>query len=160
MTVAHNALRFPRARFVAVELDPGNAELARANTAAWADRITLLQGAVWESDGEVPYEHDLGHEHGFKVTDTARSTTTALSMDTILSHVPPETRIDYVKMDVEGVEARLLKQDWLQRIDSIGLQVHDPYTLADCARELDAHGFDSRVIPRRKNYIVGVRRGL
>ena len=81
-------------------------------------------------------------------------------MDTILGHVPPERAIDYVKMDVEGVEARLLKQDWLERIDSIGLQVHDPYSLADCAQDLSEHGFDSRVVPRRRNYIVGVRRGL
>jgi FkbM family methyltransferase len=164
VTVADNALRFPDARIVAVELDPGNAEAARANTRPWADRVEILQGAVWESDGEVPYEHETGHEYGFRVTDAAGvSTTRALSMATILSHVPAGERVDYVKMDIEGVEARLLSgpaAGWAARIDSISLQVHDPYTLDDCARDLRALGLEPRVDPRRMNYIVGVRRGL
>jgi hypothetical protein len=56
----------------------------------------------------VPYEHETGGEHGFRVDRGARGTTTALSMATILSRIP-ET----------------------ERIDSIALQVHDPYTLDD-----------------------------
>jgi FkbM family methyltransferase len=161
VTVADNARRFPHARIVAVELDPGNAEAARRNTRSWADRVEVLQGAVWESDGEVPYEHAAGHEYGFRVTEGAASTTRALSMATILSHVPAGERVDYVKMDIEGVEARLLSGPaaaWTARIDSISLQVHDPYTLADCARDLEALGFNARVDPRRMNYIVGVRK--
>jgi FkbM family methyltransferase len=161
VTVADNALRFPQARIVAVELDPGNAAAARRNTEPWADRIEILQGAVWERDGEVPYEAEQGHEYGFRVVEGAHGATTrALSMDTILSHVPDGARVDYMKMDIEGVEARLLSGPaaaWAQRVDSISLQVHDPYTLADCARDLAALGFEPRVDPRRMNYIVGVR---
>jgi len=160
VTVADNARRFPGARIVAVELDPGNAEAARRNTRPWADRVEILQGAVWERDGEVPYAHETGHEYGFRVTEDAASTTRALSLDTILSHVPAGERVDYVKMDIEGVEARLLSGPaaaWTQRIDSISLQVHDPYSLADCARDLEALGFSARVDSRRMNYIVGVR---
>jgi FkbM family methyltransferase len=160
VTVADNARRFPAARIVAVELDPGNADAARRNTRPWADRVEILQGAVWESDGEVPFVHETGHEYGFRVAEGAASTTRALSLDTILSHVPAGERVDYVKMDIEGVEARLLSGPaaaWTARIDSISLQVHDPYTLDDCARDLAALGFSARVDPRRMNYIVGVR---
>jgi FkbM family methyltransferase len=164
VTVADNALRHPDARIVAVELDPDNAQAARRNTAAFADRVTILQGAVWDSDGEVPYEHEPGHEYAFRVADgAAASTTRALSMQTILAHVPAGERIDYVKMDIEGVEARLLSGDaarWTERIDSIGLQVHDPYTVEACARDLAALGFEPRVDRRRMNYLVGVRRPL
>jgi FkbM family methyltransferase len=161
VTVADNALRFPGARIVAVELDPGNAEAARRNTRPWADRIEILQGAVWESDGDVSFVHETGHEYGFRVAEDGGSRTRALSLDTILSHVPAGERVDYVKMDIEGVEARLLSGPaaaWTQRIDSISLQVHDPYTLADCARDLEALGFGARVDPRRMNYLVGVRK--
>ncbi len=161
VTVAHNALLHPSARIVAVELDPGNADAARRNCAPWADRCEILQGAVWERDGEVPYEHAPGHEYGFRVVEGAPGATTrALSMDTILSYVPAGERVDYVKMDIEGVEARLLSgaaARWTERVDSISLQVHDPYTLADCARDLAALGFSPRVDRRRMNYIVGVR---
>lgn len=162
VTVADNARRYPHAQIVAVELDPGNAEAARRNTAPWADRVQILQGAVWERDGEVPYEAEQGQEYGFRVVEGAPGATTrALSMETILSHVPEGHRIDYMKMDIEGVEARLLSGPaaaWAQRVDSIGLQVHDPYTLADCARDLTALGFEPHVDQRRMNYIVGVRR--
>jgi FkbM family methyltransferase len=160
VTVADNARRFPDARIVAVELDPGNADAARRNTRPWADRVEILQGAVWESDGEVSFAHEPGHEYGFRVAEGADSTTRALSPETILSRVPAGERVDYVKMDIEGVEARLLSGPaaaWTERIDSISLQVHDPYTPADGVRDLEALGFRAWVDPRRMNYIVGVR---
>jgi FkbM family methyltransferase len=160
VTVADNALRFPQARIVAVELDPGNADAARRNTAPWADRVTILQGAVWDHDGEVPYAPEQGHEYGLRAGAGA-ATAPALSMDTILAHVPAGERVDYMKMDIEGVEARLLSGPaarWAERVDSISLQVHDPYSLADCARDLAALGFEPAVDPRRMNYIRGLRR--
>lgn len=163
ITVADNACRYPGVRIVAVELDPENAALARRNTAAWADRVVLLQGAVWTEDGEVAFERERGNEFGVRVLRGASRTTRALSMDTILGHVPAGARVDYVKMDVEGVESRLLSGPaaaWLERVDSISLQVHDPYTLDDCARDLRAQGFTPRVDSRRRSYIVGVRTGI
>jgi FkbM family methyltransferase len=160
-TVAHNALLHPSARIVAVELDPGNADAARRNCRPWADRVEIVQGAVWETDGVVRYAHEPGHEYGFRVVDGDGDAIAALSMDTILGRIPADERVDYVKMDIEGVEARLLSGPaarWTERVDSISLQVHDPYTLDDCARDLAALGFDPRIDPRRTNYIVGVRR--
>jgi FkbM family methyltransferase len=161
ITVAHNAMLHPDARIVGVELDPGNAESARRNCAWAGDRVVILQGAVWTSDGEVAYDRDSGREFGFRVVDDADATTTrALSMETILAHVPVGARVDYVKMDIEGVEARLLSgdaADWLERVDSIGLQVHDPYTVEACLRDLAELGFEAHVDLRRMSYIVGVR---
>jgi FkbM family methyltransferase len=161
ITVLQTAFLHPEAHVVAVELDPDNAELARRNCADLGDRVTILQGAVWTEDGEVAYERERGNEYGFRVVQGSSGPRTgALSTATIVSHVPPEERIDYVKMDIEGVEASLLAGEaagWTERVDLIGLQVHDPYTLADCARDLAALGFRPRVEPRRTNYIVGAR---
>ena len=123
--------------------------------------MEIIQGAVWDADGEVPYDADTGDEYGFRA-GAGTATTRALSMDTILAHVPADERVDYVKMDIEGVESRLLSGDaarWIERVDSISLQVHDPYPLSDCARDLTRLGFAARVDPRRMNYIVGVRQG-
>ena len=162
-TVAHNALLHPEARILGVELDPATAELARRNIAPWADRCKILQGAVWTDDGIVHY--DGVREDGFQVSSTAPATgaaksTRALSMNTVFGHLPPGARVDYLKMDIEGVEARLLSgaaAEWIERVDSISLQVHHPYTTADCERDLAALGFVTRLVPDRTNYIVGVR---
>lgn len=160
LTVADNARRFPEARFVAVELDPENTELCRRNVASWADRIDVLQGAVWTQDGEISFAREAFMENAFHVVDGPGVATRALSMDTILSHVPAGERIDWMKMDIEGVEAQLLSGPaaaWAERVDAIGLQVHGDYTLDDCARELSALGFVPRVDTRRPSFIVGVR---
>jgi FkbM family methyltransferase len=161
VTVAHNALLFPTARIVAVELDPGNAEAARRNTAPWADRVEIIQGAVWYEDGEVPYDADTGDEYGFRAGGGAAGPRRAPArrLDTLLDELGAE-RVDYLKMDIEGVEARLLSPEesgWIERVDSISLQVHDPYSLSDCAADLTRLGFTARIDPRRMNYIVGVR---
>jgi FkbM family methyltransferase len=161
ITVAHNATLHPSARIVAVELDAGNAEMARRNCARFGARVVILQGAVWTSDGQVSYRPQRGNEHGLRVSDDAGGTTTeALSMDTIFSELSEDARVDYLKMDIEGVEASLLSGEaarWADRVDSIGLQVHEPYTLDECSRDLTALGFEPRLEPRRVNYIVAVR---
>ena len=70
----------------------------------------------------------------------------ALSMECVLGIFREEARVDYL-MDIEGVEARLLSgtaAEWISRVDAISLQVHDPYTTADCERDLAALGFVTR----------------
>jgi FkbM family methyltransferase len=158
-TVAHNAFAYPEARILGVELDPDTAALARRNLAPWADRCEILQGAVWTEDGSVRY--DGPREDGRHVSDAAGGRSTrALSMDTVFAHLPPGARVDYLKMDVEGVEAQLLSgaaAGWLDRVDSLSLQVHHPYTTDECERDLAALGFVTRRSPSRTDYVVGVR---
>jgi FkbM family methyltransferase len=160
VTVAHNALRHPEARIIAVELDAGNVELARRNTAEWADRVELRHGAAWTEDGEVTYLNDRGLEFGFRVTESGGATAPAFSMETILASVPAGERIDLLKMDVEGVEARLLVPSvphWADRVDEIALQVHFDYTVDDCVRDLTALGFSAQRDPRRIDFVRGQR---
>ena len=160
ITVADNALRQPGARIVAVELDAGNVELARRNTARWADRVELLHGAAWVEDGEVTYVDDKGLEFGFYVNEGGEARAPAFSMATILGHVPEGERIDFLKMDVEGVEAKLLvpsSPHWIDRVDEIALQVHHDYTVEDCVRDLTALGFDARRDSRRIDFVRGQR---
>jgi FkbM family methyltransferase len=160
ITVADNALRYPEARIVAVELDPGNAALAERNTARWADRRIILQGAAWVTDGEVAYAREQGNEFGFSVDETGTGTAPAFSMQTILGHVPDGERVDFLKMDVEGVEADLLSPStphWADRVDAIALQVHGDYTIEDCLRDLTALGFNARPDPRRIDFVSGQR---
>jgi len=164
-TIAHNAVLYPEARILGVELDPGTAALAARNVAPWADRCQIIQGAVSPHDGTAHYLREGQREDGYRVVDASSSepgtmTTRALSVATILGRLPAGARVDFLKMDIEGVEASLLSGEgaaWADRVDAIALQVHYPYTVEACIRDLEARGFTARVDPRRPNCVVGVR---
>jgi FkbM family methyltransferase len=164
ITVAHNAFRFRDARLLAVELDPANTELCRRNVAQWRDRVDILQGAVWVEDGEVEFVREPGMEYGFYVSPghTGADRTRAYSMDTILGHLSDGAPIDWMKMDVEGVEPRLLSgpsASWAERVRAIGVQVHGDYTLEHCAADLRALGFEIRRFDRVNAYVKAARPG-
>jgi FkbM family methyltransferase len=159
-TIAHNAMLHPEARILGVELDPDTAALARRNIAPWADRCEILQAAVWTEDGTVHYGGDRQDGYQVSETSTGDRSTRALSIESVFGHLPEGVRVDYLKMDIEGVEARLLSgsaADWTGRVDAISLQVHGAYTTSDCERDLTALGFITRVDQRRPDYVVGVR---
>jgi len=165
ITAAHNALLHPHAEILAIELDPDNAAIARRNTSWAGERVVVHEAAVWPTDGTVVYSREPGHEFAFRVLEetadaSAGPAARAVSMATVLADVPEGERVDFVKMDIEGVEASLLSGEaarWTARVDAIALQVHDPYSLADCARDLRALGFSPRVDVRRTNFILAVR---
>lgn len=166
LTMADLATRFPAARIVGVELDRENAELARANLRPWADRCEVLEGAVWPVEGELRYHHLAGGTSGHHVADLPAGaggpgvrSARAISPATLLALAGPEAVVDYAKVDIEGSERELLRSGtaWAARVRTITVEVHDPYTAADCERDLRALGFTTRADSRRRQCVVGVR---
>ena len=45
--------RFPNAHLIALEPDPDNFKMLARNTAAFSDRVTLLQAAVWNKNARL-----------------------------------------------------------------------------------------------------------
>ena len=159
LTMAHFAALFPDSRIVGVELDADNAALCRENLTPWADRCRLLVGAVWTDDGEVTYRRERGREQGFRVIDgggdvSARS----LTLNSLLED-QPWARIDYVKMDIEGAEREVLRSavEWAQHVESIKVEVHEPYSVQECERDLRALGFETLRDERHWAAVIGVR---
>jgi FkbM family methyltransferase len=166
LTVADLAVRFPDARVLGVELDRSNAALAARNIAPWRDRAEVLHAAVWTSGGEVAYAGLRSEEWGFKVVESpaaADATVTgkapALTMPELLDRLAPGGTVDYVKMDVEGAEATLLAEAgaWAPSVRCIKVEVHAPYDVAGCMRDLRAAGFDVTVDGRHPSCVVGAR---
>jgi len=173
LTMADFARRLPRARIVGVELSSENAAVCRRNVAAWANRCTVVEGAVWPDDGRVSFDRAANMlsfraaasavDNGPSETATAR----AVSIDSLLAeHAPGGEHVDFVKMDVEGAEAELLTREtaWAERVRSISVEVHAPYTVEACLSDLRALGFAARRDPRFRGYpgegmppVVGVR---
>jgi FkbM family methyltransferase len=160
-TIAHLATVFARARIVGVEIDEGNARLCSKNIAPWRDRCELIRAAVWTEDEPVTYRADLDDELGFHIDHAEGNATVAgLSLNTLREHTG-DAPVDYVKMDIEGTEAQVLKQnvEWAEHVRCIKVEVHPPYTVEECTEDLRLLGFATRPIPKRRGGVTGLRHG-
>ena len=72
----------------------------------------MVEAAVWPIPGEVEYQHEAGDEGSANVRDGGGRFARALTLNTLLAETP---RVDSVKMDIEGAEARVLREntEWL-----------------------------------------------
>lgn len=164
LTAAHLLVLYPDARVVAVELDSDNLALARANCAPWADRIGLVEAAVWPEDGEIRYHGWSTNTSSYRVAGEADSTATvrrarAVSLNSLLADERPTAWVDYVKMDIEGAEQRVLGEEteWASRVRAIKVETHPPYTPERCADDLAALGFRTRPDRWHGASVIGVR---
>ena len=165
LTMADIAGRHPAARIVGVELDSENAALARANLEPWGERCEVIEAAVWPQDGEMRYVRLAGATSGHHVTDAALeddpavTSVHAISPWSLLALEGAGAVVDYAKIDVEGAERDLLREDagWAGRVRTVSVEVHEPYTVEECSEDLRALGFETRVDPRHWACVIGVR---
>ena len=144
-TAAHFASLYPSARVIAVEMDAQNADLAARNTSAWADRVSVLHAAVWSGDGYATYGGDI--EDGYAVS--------------IMDEFGAD-RVDYLKMDIEGAESEVLlatSPDWLRRVDSIKIEIHNGDDMAKYISAMESAGFQCWKDDRHWSCIAAARNG-
>ncbi|MEO7963704.1 MAG: FkbM family methyltransferase [Gemmatimonadaceae bacterium] len=156
-TVAHLAHVFPTARVIGVEMDAANFALAQYNTAAFGDRVALLRAAVWTHDGEIAYSGD--EDDAFTVSgDVGSRRAPSIRIDTLLNAYGVD-RVDYVKMDIEGAEAAIVAEPapWLDRVDSLKIEVHPPATLVALRAVLEGRGFTCSLDEAHPRCLIAVR---
>ena len=149
LTMRQMATAFPEARIVGVELDPDNVELARRNLAPVAERVELVEGAVWPEPGTLSYGLPDGEaEDSYRVGEAGEGTASAITLDDLRDRFGTP---DYVKMDIEGAERDVLERNtgWASAIPRIGVEYHAPYTLDDCERDLRSLGFGGFEVHQR-----------
>lgn len=170
ITMAHIATLFPLARVVGVELDDANAALCDENVSAWQDRCEVIRAAIWVDDGTVNYKRDERSEQSYHVDDSVaeregpksvastRMSAPAVSLSTLVRRTGADW-IDYVKMDIEGAESLVLKEntEWASRVRSIKVEVHPPYSVEECMEDLARLGFTPTPIPKRRGGVTGIR---
>ena len=157
LTARDFAHRYPRAQILCVEMDSANAELARRNLAVVNERAHVVEAAAWTCSGTVSYSLSPGAEWAAHIEASGERHAVAMSLDEITEGLP---HIDFVKMDVEGAEAKLLSKpgEWIRKVRDIKVEVHEPYSIAQCLTDLDAAGFDARVFSSRYRLVVGRNR--
>jgi FkbM family methyltransferase len=148
LSVAQYAVRFPHARIVGVELDDENTLLARTNVAPWSDRCEIHTAAVWTEDRELTYTATRGQEWCLRIDEAERgsSRVRGISLNTLL-HQGQSGGVDFCVMDIEGAEREVLTRQtgWAEQVRFIAVEVHEPYEVEACERDLSALGFATRV---------------
>jgi FkbM family methyltransferase len=165
LTMADLAEHHPGARVVGLEMDPENAALAHENLRPWGGRCEVIEAAAWPRDGELRYVRLSGATSAHYVTgapleaDPAVTNADALSPYSLLALDGRDAVVDFAKIDVEGAERELLRENagWTRRVRTVSVEVHDPYTVEECRRDLEALGFETRVDPRHWACVIGFR---
>jgi FkbM family methyltransferase len=124
--------RFPEARVVAIEPDPGNFEILKRNLAPFGDRVTWKQTGIWSHPCGLVLTGDFRafQECSRQVREAGPGETPqfhATDIATVLAETGAE-RISILKIDIERSEKELFARnydDWLSRTDHLLIELHD-----------------------------------
>jgi FkbM family methyltransferase len=140
-----------RGLVLALEPDPRNAEVLRANLERnHMHQVKLMEAAAWSSSGKVTFQQDYdasnrtqGHITLGAAADSREITVPAVSLDELVfggGQRPP----DLIKMDVEGAEGEALQgvARTLREVKPTLLcEVHNPAMLDQCRAFLGECGY-------------------
>jgi FkbM family methyltransferase len=120
----------PAARCYLYEPVPTNCERLRANLAAFEDRYELEEVAVADREGSFPFATEpAGRYGGLDREEGERITVRVRHIDSVLEDVlAREGRVDVLKLDTEGAEARTvraIRPELLGRVGTIYLEAEE-----------------------------------
>lgn len=139
--------RFPRARLIAIEPDPGNYAQLVENLKPFGDRVETILAAVWPSAKELVFTHFRdGREWSRSVRESApgeSGSVAAIDIPGIIARSGSE-HIPLLKIDIEGAEAQLFAENteaWLGKVDNLVVELHDENCIRIFREAIAPHGF-------------------
>ena len=141
---------YPHSRILGFEMDAQNFTLAQKNIVGLTDCV-IENKAIWHTKSTVQYAIDVA-EDAYNISDAKAididtrkyRQVEALSMNDVLSQYNL-SEVDYVKMDIEGAEKALLQngsRTWLNHINCLNIEIHDPSFLPEAMTILESFNFD------------------
>ena len=115
--------RFPFARIIAIEPDPGNFAALEQNVAGIATVTTMRAALWWRREPLASHDPGIG-EWGYQVRP---GTDSAIPVVTLEELTAAEQRVDLLKLDIEGAELELFSHasGWIDRVDAIAVELHE-----------------------------------
>ena len=138
--------RYPGARFVCVEPDPGNVAVLRAN----ADDCQIVSACIGARERTVALATNSG-EWGYRMRDEPNGSIPVITMQRLCEEAAIE-RIDVLKCDIEGAEAELFANcsGWIRRVQSMVVECHlDVLSTGDLVAMLSRNGADLQLVHMR-----------
>lgn len=128
-------IRYPGARVIAVEADPLVVERLRRNVGA-DPMVEVVHAALSDTDGKVSFvpgrwsvvgrlKHPGDSTPGSTHAGAEAVEVESVTLDALSRRVGRGARIDFLKLDVEGSEWRVLSGG-LGQVDAAVLEVHEP----------------------------------
>jgi len=162
------AARYPPCRLLAVEPNPNSYRILRANlrTLVESGRCHTLQAAVWGNEEALVADPSQPSEHysAFRMKEAGLekrgdAATVGLPIQMIIKN-SGFTRIDLLKVDIEGAEVELFKGDlsWLQQVKSIAIEFHDD-SRVQCRFDEIMRAYQFEVHDQDPHTVVAVRIG-
>lgn len=129
LSTLYLAAAWPQARIVVVEPDDANFAMLKRNTAHLGDRVTALQGGIWNRPVRLKIDDPSAGSAAFRVSEHAVEGGEGLRAYTIdeVCDLAGEDHPLIVKLDIEGAQARLFADNtaWVARSDLIVLELDD-----------------------------------
>jgi len=126
--------KYPSSRIFAIEPEPSNFEILKANIASYPN-ISAVHAALWKEDCDVFIVDPGRGPWGFR-TSAFRSelrrqgykSIRGFSLDRFMRDYQIRY-IDILKVDIEGAEKELFEsaQEWIDRVGSIAIEIHDRF---------------------------------
>ncbi len=139
---------FPQARTVAIEANPDNFNSISTNLKPYDDRVKLILGAVWskQTDLTVVRRGSASDAQVRESIDTDNPADRIKGWDIpSLMEVGGFETIDILKIDIEGAEAELFRNNtetWLPLTKNICIELHGPECEAAFFSALEDYDFE------------------
>lgn len=121
------ALKFPKARIIALEPEESNFELLQQNVMPYKNIYPLL-GGINNTSGAFGIKNKNGDHWNFMLESLSEEYGDGrfYTIHEIMKLFKMET-IDYLKIDIEGGEELLFKSDydWLKKVRTLSIELHD-----------------------------------
>lgn len=151
----------PQGRFLVVEPDTDNCQMIRRNCRELIrdGRLQVLKAFVAAKDGMAGLDKSwrAWAFHKVDTIDANHEAVQCFSMASLLEKSGFD-RLDVLKCDVEGSEREIFAdcKGWIQKVDHLVIEVHEPYKVTDLYKDLRDAGWDFEVFEERQDDTHGV----
>lgn len=142
------ARKYPKAHLLAVEPDPDNLEICRANLASYPN-VRVVDGAIGAEPGHVGLVNPKGRADAVRTVREEGGGVRIYSVPELLAEAGANAELLLVKVDIEGFESDLFSSntDWLDRTAALIVEPHDwmlpgQYSSASLQRAVFPRGFE------------------
>jgi FkbM family methyltransferase len=120
--------RYPKATIVALEPALSNFSMLVKNTRSLTN-VHAVNAGLWSKSCNLSIKNPNADNWSFQVTEDAHGTIGAMSVPDVMAAFNA-TRVDVLKMDIEGAEAEVMRHssEWIAKVQHIVIELHERYS--------------------------------